>query len=172
MHLRSGEVLLKKTKRHKTPFVFKILKILAVASPIYIILLFMARDIDAEWILLAFAATSFFVGIVIAIVAVEYLFDRLIITNERIVHIDWHSVFRKEEHTAELKDVQDVQINVKGLLSKIGFFNYGMIEVETASAKICVTFHDCPNPEGIKNLIFRQLTHIKQSEYAIIHPHD
>lgn len=164
--------MLKKTKRHKTPFVFKMLKILAVASPIYIILLFMARDIDAEWVLLVFAAVSFFVGIVIAIVSIEYLFDQLIITNKRIVHINWHSVFRKEEHAAELEDVQDVQINVKGLLSKIGFFNYGMIEVETASTKTCITFHDCPNPEAVKNLIFRQLMHIKQSEYAIIHPHD
>lgn len=114
-------------------------------------------ETGASWFLILLAVISFFLGIVIAIVSLEYLLDKLVITNKRVIWIDWHSLFKREEHEAELFDIQDIQTRETGILSKLRIFDYGLVEVETASSKTCIIFIDCPDPEGTKNFILSQL---------------
>lgn len=156
MQLRHGEAILRTVKRHSTPYVLRLFKILIVAIPVYIILFFVAREVEGELILFVFAAVSFFIGIIITIMSLDYLLDRLIITNKRVVWINWKSLFKREVHEAELPDIQDIESREKGILSKLRMFDYGFIEIETAASKTCIFFRDCPDPDGVKHFILQQ----------------
>lgn len=157
MHLRHGEVILRNIKRHKTPYVLQLAKVALIAIPLYFLLFYFMRSVSGEWIFIAALALSIFVGMVIAAISFDYLFDKLVITNRRVVWINWKSPFSREEHEAELLDIQDIETAEKGILSKLPFFDYGLIEIETASSKVCIHYTDCPDTAGVKHFIIDQM---------------
>ncbi|MBI5413164.1 PH domain-containing protein [Candidatus Peregrinibacteria bacterium] len=158
MHLRQGEIIYKTFKRHPTPYVFRLIGIAILAVPLYFALYIVWAQTDsAEWGLIGFAVISFFVGLIIAIFSLDYLMDKLMITNKRVVMIDWKSIFNRMEHDAELLDIQDIDIKEKGILAKFRMFNYGYLEIETAASKVCLQYSDCPNPEYVKHFIITQI---------------
>lgn len=161
MHLHSDEEVLRIIKRHKTPYVLKVLMILSIAMPLYFILILIQRAAGTNWIILGFAVISFFLGVIIALVSLDYLLDKLVITNKRIVWVNWKSLFKREEHEVELSDVQDIEIRERGIISKIPYFNYGLLVVETAASKTAITFQDCPNPEQINHFLIAQTQKVK-----------
>ncbi len=89
---------------------------------------------------------------------VIFYLDRLIVTNRRIVHIDWHNLLSRGEQEAELKDIQDIETVENGIFSSIKLFDFGTFWLETASTKTTITFKDAPDPEGIKHLIYQLQT--------------
>lgn len=157
MQFRSGETILRTVKRHPTPYILRLLKISVVAVPAYLLLFYIGREIKGEWPLYAFAAISFFIGVIVALISLDYLLDRLIITNKRLIWINWKSLFKREVHEAELLDIQDIESREKGILSKLKVFDYGFIEIETAASKTCIAFQDCPDPDGLKHFILGQM---------------
>lgn len=81
--------------------------------------------------------------------AMFYL-DTLVITNQRIVHLDWISPFKYQETQAMLNDIQNIESKENGFLSKIRLFDFGEFLVETASTRTVISFSEAPDPEGIK----------------------
>lgn len=79
-----------------------------------------------------------------------YYLDTLVLTNQRIVHLDWISPFKYQETQAMLNDIQNIESKENGFLSNIKLFDFGEFLVETASTKTVITFHEAPDPEGIK----------------------
>lgn len=157
MHLRNGEVITKIIKRHRTPFFFKMAKVLLVTIPVYIGLVILKNEMGSWMFVILLCLVSVFVGIIILQISFDFLLDKLVITNRRVVWVDWKSLFKRSEHEAELIDVQDIETRETGILSKLHFFDYGLLEVETAASKTCIVFTDCPNPEGTKHFILGQM---------------
>lgn len=166
MHLREGEVVEKTIRRHPTPYFFKLTKIMLLSAPLYVLLFYLAHAVSGEWILYVFALVSFFVGIIIALVSIDYLLDKLIVTNKRIIWINWKSLFNKEEHETELLDIVDIETKGKGVLSKLRIFNYGLLSIETAATKTFVDFQDCPNPEGLNHFIIERIARRKSKVFG------
>lgn len=83
-----------------------------------------------------------------------------IVTNQRIVDIDFPSTLYKEVTIAELRDVQEVTTRAVGYIGAI--FNYGHILVQTAGTKANIEFHNSPRPSEIVKVI-NELT---QQQYA------
>lgn len=83
-----------------------------------------------------------------------YYLDRLVITNRRVLYIDWNGAFSNTEHEAELVDIQDVETREKGFISLLSFLDYGDFTVETASTRTTIHFPNAPDPEGIKHFIY------------------
>lgn len=156
MHLRHAEEIIRIIKRHKTPYVFKLLKIFLIIIPLYILLFSLRDQLNIEWMLILFSVLSFFLGIILGLVSLDYLLDKIIITNKRIVWVNWLSLFKKEEHEAELIDVHDVGIRERGILSKLSLFNYGMLDIKTYASKTIISFGDCPHPESVGHFIIVQ----------------
>ncbi len=121
--------------------------------PVYVVVFLIGRETNSQWALIIFAVVSFFIGVIIALISFDYILDKLIITNYRIIWVDWQSIFKREEHEAELIDIQDIETLEKGILSKVKFFDYGLLGIETAASKSCIIFKDCPNPEEVKTFI-------------------
>lgn len=159
MHLREHEVVLMTVKRHLTPYIVKMFALVIVAIPLYFFLYAIGKDAEGEWIYYAYAAVSFFLGIIGASISLDYLLDKIVITNKRVIGIDWKSLFKKIENEAELNDIQDVETKDKGILSKLSVFNYGYLQIETAASQTCICFPDCPDPNKIKHFLMTNIEH-------------
>lgn len=160
MELRNSENIIKIIRRHPTPYIFNLIIIALISFPFYGILclvdVYDSKE-KTEIFFTGLAIVSFFLGIIIAIVSVDYLLDKLIITNKRVIWIDWKSLFKRVEHELEIRDIQDIETREKGILSSFWVFDYGFLEIETSATKPTITFNDCSDPENVKHFIMEQV---------------
>ncbi len=84
-----------------------------------------------------------------------WYFNVNIITDRKIIDIDFHSVLFKNVDLALIKDVQEVQSSVGGFLGMI--FNFGNVFVQTAGANVTVDFKNIPHPTKVADLIMDQV---------------
>ncbi|MCX7996169.1 MAG: hypothetical protein N2691_00210 [Patescibacteria group bacterium] len=81
-----------------------------------------------------------------------------LITNERILDIDFKSALYKEVSIAKLSNVEEISSASAGYAGTL--FNYGDISVMTAGADVNIEFRHAPDPSFIVKLINR-LSHDK-----------
>ncbi len=84
----------------------------------------------------------------------KWYFHVGLVTNERIIDIDFTNILIKQVSIAQLNDVEDVSTKSVGFIGSL--FNYGDIDVQTAGTKTNVEFHNAPEPaiiiKGINQL--------------------
>jgi membrane protein YdbS with pleckstrin-like domain len=86
---------------------------------------------------------------------IHWYFNIYIVTNERIVDIDFLFLLYKKFSVADLSKIQDISYTEKGLLSTI--FDFGTVFVQTASEVPTIEFESVPHPERVVEKI-RELT--------------
>ena len=154
MQLREGEQILKVYHHHPTPFVFSILKVIVATLPFFLMLFWLQEALSTMWYVIAHLVVFFIFGIVVTYASLVYWLDKLIITNRRIVYIDWKYLTVRDEAEAFLTDIQDVQTNEKGVFSYFWIFDYGTLRLDTASSYVTLEFIEAPNPEEIRRFIY------------------
>lgn len=82
---------------------------------------------------------------------VIYYLNLQIVTNERVVDVDQHSLLHHKISEVYLSRVQDVTAEIKGLLPT--FFNYGNVHIQTAGETERFVFSRIPNPAAVAKLI-------------------
>ncbi len=154
MHLRDHETIQQTYRHHYFPFALQMLKLLAASAPFYFILFALENGLTTAQFYIGFSLVTLLFIFVFLYVAFIYWADRLVITNHRVIHVNWKLLNVTEEHDAELKDIQDITIKDKGVLAFIPFLNYGTLTIETSASKLSVHFDLAPNPDKIKRFIF------------------
>jgi len=94
--------------------------------------------------------------LVIAFVLERFLswyFNVNIITDERIIDIDFYNLIYKEISDAEIEEIQDVTLTMGGVIRTI--FNFGTILIQTAAEKTQFEFEDVPNPALVIQVLKR-----------------
>lgn len=81
----------------------------------------------------------------------SWYFNVGIVTSERIVDIDFHSVLYKEVTITLINKVEDVTSKTGGFLSAV--FDYGNIFVQTAGTEVNVEFLNIPKPALVAKII-------------------
>jgi uncharacterized membrane protein YdbT with pleckstrin-like domain len=81
----------------------------------------------------------------------NYFFHVGIITNQRIVDIDFHGVAYKEFTTTRLDRVEDITSKSGGFIASI--FNFGDIFIQTAGSEANIEFHKVANPQVVATII-------------------
>jgi membrane protein YdbS with pleckstrin-like domain len=81
----------------------------------------------------------------------SWYFDLFIITNERVVDIQFNNLLNKHFAEADIDMIQDVSSSVRGVMGT--FFNYGNVLIQTASEVNQITFENVANPEKIIKLL-------------------
>ena len=76
-----------------------------------------------------------------------WYFDVVIITDKRVIDVDFNNLLVKKFSEARLLMIQDITSKVSGLFQTI--FNYGKVKVQTAGETPEIIFEDIPNPEKI-----------------------
>ena len=84
-----------------------------------------------------------------------WYFNVYLITNERVVDIDFRGLLHKEVAYAKLNQIQDVSPKTIGFFGT--FFHYGDIYLQTAGAKVEFEFHHVPRPNEVARQILEQV---------------
>jgi len=94
----------------------------------------------------------------------SWYFNVNIISNKRIVDIDFYNLIYREVTDAEIEKIQDVTHKMGGILGI--FLNYGDIYIQTAGTKPEIEFLKIPRPaqvaETIQRLIEREKKEVKK----------
>ncbi len=80
-----------------------------------------------------------------------WFFNVYIVTNERIIDIDFHNLLLREISDADLDKIQDVTI--KGAGVGAAFFHFGDIRIQTAAEIQEFEFNAVPHPEIVARVI-------------------
>lgn len=81
----------------------------------------------------------------------RWFFNIYIVTNERIVDIDFYYLLFKRFSQAELEKIQDISFSTGGVFATI--FNYGNVMVETAGEAPNLEFAAVPRPDRVVETI-------------------
>ena len=116
---------------------------------------------------LLYAGTNFFVSLYFAAISaflffewMDYYLDTWIITSRRIIDIEQQGLFSRHVAEIPLSRVQDITIEVNGILET--FLGFGTIRIQTAGERDFF-IHDVPRLQELKNAILSQLE-INQTE--------
>ncbi|MFA6519091.1 MAG: PH domain-containing protein [Candidatus Shapirobacteria bacterium] len=108
-----------------------------------------------------FVAILFYYLIVFAYSFEKFLawyFNTYIVTDERVVDIDFVNLLNKKFTDAKISMIQDVTSKVSGFSQTL--FNYGTILIQTASEVNELVFEKIPNPEHV----IKVLQQLRQEE--------
>ena len=89
----------------------------------------------------------------------SWFFNMTIITDERIVDIDFINLTTKKISDCELDKIQDVSFTNSGAFGTI--FNYGDVTVQTAAEIVEFVFEDVPRPAKVAEILQRLRTEEK-----------
>ena len=106
-------------------------------------------------ILFFFASLWLFVTwIVFMIIWTNYYLDVWLITDVRIIDIEQFSLFRRDMSEFRLDRIQDVTIEVKGLLPTL--LHFGDVHVQTAGEMRRFTIKGVPDPYGLRDKLIKE----------------
>lgn len=95
------------------------------------------------WYLLSFGfALVNFIG---------WYFNVYIVTNERIIDVDFYHLLYKQMASARLSRVQDITYKLGGVMRAI--FDYGDVYIQTAGTEVNFDFEAVPHPEQVVRII-------------------
>jgi len=84
----------------------------------------------------------------------DYYLDVWFITNKRIIDIEQKGFFRREISTFRMERIQDITIEIKGMLQT--FLDFGDIHVQTAGESQEFIIRGIRHPKQIKEIIMYQ----------------
>lgn len=85
----------------------------------------------------------------------DHYLDVWIITNERVIDVEQHGLFRRETSEFRIDKVQDITVEVPHMVAT--FLKYGNLRIQTAGER-SFTIKDVPNIYEIKKVIMDQVT--------------
>jgi hypothetical protein len=154
MFLNQGEHIIREYRHHPFPFMLQILKVVVLILPFYFLAYFMTFAVPIGYSVIVFSFITLIFILVIIYLALIYWLDKMVITNNRIILIDWHYLTIRVESEALLQDILDIHTKENGIFSLIPLFDFGTFRVETASQNTTLLFTEAPNPEGIKSFLY------------------
>lgn len=163
MHLQQDESLIKTFYRHPFPYALRIIGIAIASLPFFFVASFFQGVFDSSQMLAVYATIAGLFVLFGAYFTLLFFLDRLVITNERVVHITWRNLLTRDENEAELDDTLEIQTQEFGILSSLRIFDYGTFHLETAASDFPIVFKYANDPEGIKHFIY----HLQQKPSKI-----
>lgn len=81
----------------------------------------------------------------------SWYYNVYIITDERIVDVDFHSLMYKEVSESKIENIQDVTFVMGGFSRAL--FNFGTVYIQTAGEQREFDFDDVPHPDRVAKVI-------------------
>lgn len=80
-----------------------------------------------------------------------WFFNVNIVTDERIIEVDFVNLIYRELTDANIDQIQDVTVQIGGAIRT--FFNYGDVVVQTAAEIPQIVFEAVPNPDKVARIL-------------------
>lgn len=90
----------------------------------------------------------------------SWYFNVYIVTNERIIDVDFNNLIYKRISDATLDNIQDITYNMGGVVRTV--FNYGDILIQTASEVSEFDFLAVPEPDKVVKIVNDLVPQVKQ----------
>lgn len=90
----------------------------------------------------------------------SWFFNVYIITDERIIDVDFVSLVYREISQAKIDKIQDVTYKSGGLLKTV--FNYGDVFIQTAAEIQTIEFESVPRPDQVVKIISQLISQEEQ----------
>lgn len=100
---------------------------------------------------------------VMLVFAVAFYLDCWIITNERAIHTELHALFSRSTSSISHDKIQDVTVDVHGILPTI--FRFGDLQLQTAGAFRVFTMKQIDDPHNAKHVLLQM-----RRDYLRHHP--
>lgn len=91
----------------------------------------------------------------------RWYFNIFIVTNERIIDIDFVNFLYKEFSEAQLSRVQDISYQIRGILAT--FVNFGDVLIQTAGEVPNFVFESVPKPDSVVEVVSELAEHAKNN---------
>lgn len=160
LELAPNEQIMFFIRRHWMSFLSSILLLIVMAVLPLIILLIAFFTIEnifsypiMKVVFLFLSAYYLFIALFFLISWVDYYFDLLIVTNERLIKILQVGILNRESSELHLLRVQNVTGSVSGFLQTI--FDFGDVDIETAGREEHFEFSGIPHPDEVKKNILK-----------------
>lgn len=162
INLDPGEKIIIEARRHwlLVGAIGGLIGLLAVA-PIVIILVVYYVSPEAASVLskketiagLLFFGSSwlFFLWIIFFMNWTDYYLDVLVITNKKLIDVEQQGLFRRDVATAPIGNVQDIKIEIKGVIRSI--FDFGNLYIQTGAVERELLIKDIKSPAKVKAVI-------------------
>ena len=158
--LYPNEKILMVVHKHWIAFFSKIIivAILLVAPAFFLELISNTNGINSETVVyIKFFAINYLMVIILVafLFWMDHYLDLWIITNQRVIDVEQHGLFRRETSEFGIDKVQDITVEVPHMLAT--FLKYGNLRIQTAGER-SFTIKDVPNIYEIKKTIMDQIT--------------
>lgn len=109
---------------------------------------------NVSYLLIAISATWFlFLWIAFFVIWTDYYLDILILTNLRVVNIDQRGLFSRKVSTFKLHRIQDVSVDVHGIIPTL--LGFGKVHIQTAGESQKFVISGIPHPYKTKSEILK-----------------
>ena len=81
----------------------------------------------------------------------DYYLDVLVITNKKLIDVEQQGLFRRDVATAPVSNVQDIKIEIKGVIRSV--FGFGNLYIQTGAVERELLIKDIKNPAKVKAVI-------------------
>lgn len=111
--------------------------------------------------LVAFLTLNYLLVLVIVFEGfLNWYFNVNIITDRRVIDIDFHSLLFKNIDLAPLRNIEETDSSLGGLFGT--FFNFGHVSIQTAGATVAITMRNIPNPPQVADFILDLVDKMKK----------
>ena len=114
-------------------------------------------SIDQPTLWLFFTAVWLLVWwMVLMTIWTNYSLDQWVVTDRRVVYMEQHYLFYRDNVSLRIERIQDVSVRFRGPIQML--LNFGTLQIQTAGASAEFTeAKGIPDPETVKNEILRQV---------------
>ncbi len=89
-----------------------------------------------------------------------WYFNVYIVTDERVIDVDWYSVIYRKVSSAQISHIEDVAATQSGVFA--GIFDFGNVNIQTAAEEENFEFTNVPHPQ----LVAKKIEELMQLEEA------
>ena len=140
---------------------------------LFVLILFFAPIIVRPWRYIDFlpARFEFIVFILWYFLICAYFFEQFLnwyfnvylVTDERVVDIDFHNILYKQVSECKIDKIQDVTYSQTGVLRSL--FNFGDVMIQTAAEVTEFVYNNVPRPQMVTRIIGDLITEEEQEFY-------
>ncbi|OGG13405.1 hypothetical protein A3D77_04885 [Candidatus Gottesmanbacteria bacterium RIFCSPHIGHO2_02_FULL_39_11] len=152
-----GETIILLLRAHFiTNFTWIVLSIVLILFPIFLFPFLVTANLLPDWIPPVFI-TVLFLGwylITLSYILINFLlwyFTVSIVTNERVIDIDFVNILNKKFAASRISKIEDVTERTRGFIRTL--FNYGDVIVQTAGTEEAFQFLAVPRPVQVVHII-------------------
>lgn len=112
-----------------------------------------------------FAAMTIWYLLLIGYVLQSFLswfYNVFLITDERIIDVDFHNLLYKNISSAKISNIQDITASAGGIVASA--FNYGTVRVQTAGSAAEFEFEDVPQPAKVTAFLNEMILEEEQEQ--------